>query len=175
MANGCDQLRSGPGACAACGDERVARQGRPERVGIVNDFQALEVAEPRNGRQLVLVAVLAQRGTARHHDDALAELDSRDDGAHARVRDDYGRVLAEDGDSAALARKFVPASDPSEAEDGIFDVRAGLEKKGYEVSTDLCEHFRVGMRSRPVIQRPDQAVKRQLCSYGCENHLVLPY
>ncbi len=49
---------------------------------------------------------------------------------YARVRDDEGRVLAEGGDSAALARRFLPDSDPSQAEDGVFDVYAEISEAG---------------------------------------------
>jgi PAS domain S-box-containing protein len=50
--------------------------------------------------------------------------------AYARVLDGQGRVLAEGGDSAALARAFVADTDPSRAEDGVFDTDAEISEAG---------------------------------------------
>lgn len=49
---------------------------------------------------------------------------------YARVRDSADRVLAEDGDPAALARPFVADADPSAVPDGIFDTFAAIREGG---------------------------------------------
>ena len=49
---------------------------------------------------------------------------------YARVRDAQGRVLAAAGDEAALARPFVPDTEPTQAQDGVFDAFALIEVAG---------------------------------------------
>jgi PAS domain S-box-containing protein len=50
--------------------------------------------------------------------------------SYARVRDSQGRVLAQGGDGAALARDFRPDADPALARDGVFDTFALIEEAG---------------------------------------------
>ncbi|MCO5760175.1 MAG: response regulator [Chromatiaceae bacterium] len=50
--------------------------------------------------------------------------------SYARVRDSQGRVLAQGGDGAALARDFRPDTDPALARDGVFDTFALIEEAG---------------------------------------------
>ena len=49
---------------------------------------------------------------------------------YARVRDSAGRVLAEDGEAAALARAFAVDAEPSQVADGVFDSSAEIEAGG---------------------------------------------
>ena len=120
----------------------VTGQRRPEVGGLMHDFQAREVPEPCNRRQLMLVAVLAQCGASRHHDHALAEFDSRDDGAHAGVRDDGVAGLQS-------AAKFLR----------VDLVRPPYMARLVAATPDLGEDLGVAVHARPVVQRPNQAVE----------------
>ena len=49
---------------------------------------------------------------------------------YARVRDAQGGVLAKAGDEVALARTFVPDTEPTQAGDGVFDTFAPIQVAG---------------------------------------------
>ena len=49
---------------------------------------------------------------------------------YARVRDESGKVLAQDGDEKVLARPFAADNDPSTALDGVFDTYADIREGG---------------------------------------------
>ncbi len=49
---------------------------------------------------------------------------------YARVRDAQGKVLAAAGDEVVLARAFVPDTEPTQAQDGVFDTFALIEVAG---------------------------------------------
>lgn len=49
---------------------------------------------------------------------------------YARVRDEHGLVLAEEGDERALRRPFAADDDPSKARDGVYDTYADIREGG---------------------------------------------
>ncbi len=62
---------------------------------VAHHMNERQVAEAAHCRKLVIVAVLAAIGQARHHDQRLARFQARQDGAHAGMGDDeIGRANA---------------------------------------------------------------------------------
>jgi len=105
-------------------------------------ISGLRWLEDSNEQQLIQRGVATARLFAATAKDAvlatdLASLQSfvQDAGmtpgvVYARVRDSAGRVLAQDGEAAALARPFAADAKPSQVADGVFDTSAEIEEGG---------------------------------------------
>ena len=74
-------------ACGADGGVEL-RHHREEFVPILGDMDAGLAAEPVDGGELMIVALLLQGGPPREEDDRPAEGEGGDDRPHSRVRDD---------------------------------------------------------------------------------------
>ena len=108
---------------------------------------AAVLGEAPRGRDLMIVAMLAEIGAARHHDNPLAEFEGSDDRPHSGMSDDQA------GDFGMLF-EFVSADEWRGAD--VLGTKVG----GTGLGKDVCAAARTG----PFVDCPDQAIESVL---GC--------
>lgn len=115
------------------------------------------LGESLRGRDLMIVTMLAEICTTRHHENSFAEFEGRNDRPHPGMGDDQA------GDFDVLS-EFVST-----------DERRGADMRGMKVGgTGLGKNVCATTCAGPFVDCPDEAVEAPLRADGDKNHSTEP-
>lgn len=124
---------------------------------IHRDENAALRGESLRGRDLMIVAMLAEIGAARHHENLFAEFEGGNDRSHPSMGDDQA------GDFN-VPSEFVST-----------DERRGTDVLGTKVGwTSLGKNVCAATHASPFVDGPDQAIEAPLRADGDKNHSTEP-